>query len=117
MAEQLQTPSNATQVTEVTGLRSPAVSNEERAQATTSEPANVIVGVENSTSTTEGLPPGWQELVDSEGRTYYVDHDSKTTSFQRPEARTDVARFAMRKTATHISLRFTAYGSFDGWIL
>lgn len=50
--------------------------------------ANVVVGAGASFSPPEGLPPAWQELVDSEGRTYYSNHASRTTSFQRPEAQT-----------------------------
>lgn len=30
------------------------------------------------------LPPGWEERVDASGRTYYVDHNTKRTSWKRP---------------------------------
>uniref|UniRef100_A0A7S3JXJ8 WW domain-containing protein n=1 Tax=Aureoumbra lagunensis TaxID=44058 RepID=A0A7S3JXJ8_9STRA len=30
------------------------------------------------------LPPGWEEKVAPDGRTYYVDHNTKTTSWERP---------------------------------
>ncbi|CUM56538.1 E3 ubiquitin-protein ligase RSP5 [Debaryomyces fabryi] len=30
------------------------------------------------------LPPGWERRTDNFGRTYYVDHNSRTTTWQRP---------------------------------
>jgi len=30
------------------------------------------------------LPPGWERRVDNLGRTYYVDHNSRTTTWNRP---------------------------------
>nr|XP_023673063.1 E3 ubiquitin-protein ligase NEDD4-like isoform X2 [Paramormyrops kingsleyae] len=32
------------------------------------------------------LPPGWEERQDNLGRTYYVNHESRTTQWQRPTA-------------------------------
>jgi E3 ubiquitin-protein ligase NEDD4 len=41
-----------------------------------------------STSTFEDqqgrLPPGWERRVDNLGRTYYVDHNTRTTTWTRP---------------------------------
>lgn len=41
-----------------------------------------------STSTFEDqqgrLPPGWERRVDNLGRTYYVDHNTRTTTWNRP---------------------------------
>uniref|UniRef100_A0AAY4EJW2 E3 ubiquitin-protein ligase n=1 Tax=Denticeps clupeoides TaxID=299321 RepID=A0AAY4EJW2_9TELE len=34
--------------------------------------------------TTAGLPPGWEEKQDSKGRHYYVNHNSRTTTWTRP---------------------------------
>lgn len=31
------------------------------------------------------LPTGWERRVDSHGRTYYVDHNARTTSWHRPQ--------------------------------
>lgn len=31
------------------------------------------------------LPPGWERRTDNFGRTYYVDHNSRTTTWKRPE--------------------------------
>ncbi|OXB75856.1 UNVERIFIED_CONTAM: hypothetical protein H355_016611 [Colinus virginianus] len=33
---------------------------------------------------TEPLPPGWERRVDDRGRVYYVDHNTRTTTWQRP---------------------------------
>lgn len=32
------------------------------------------------------LPPGWERRTDNFGRTYYVDHNSRTTTWQRPNS-------------------------------
>ena len=32
------------------------------------------------------LPPGWEERVDSRGRVYYVDHNTRTTTWTPPTA-------------------------------
>ncbi|KAI7802626.1 putative E3 ubiquitin-protein ligase NEDD4-like, partial [Triplophysa rosa] len=34
--------------------------------------------------TSAGLPPGWEEKKDSKGRIYYVNHNSRTTTWTRP---------------------------------
>ncbi|XP_042191885.1 E3 ubiquitin-protein ligase NEDD4-like isoform X5 [Callorhinchus milii] len=34
--------------------------------------------------TTPGLPPGWEERKDTKGRSYYVNHNSRTTTWTRP---------------------------------
>ncbi|XP_031715790.1 E3 ubiquitin-protein ligase NEDD4-like isoform X4 [Anarrhichthys ocellatus] len=34
--------------------------------------------------TTPGLPPGWEERKDGKGRTYFVNHNSRTTTWTRP---------------------------------
>ncbi|KAF4797997.1 NEDD4-like E3 ubiquitin-protein ligase WWP1 [Turdus rufiventris] len=36
------------------------------------------------TASTEPLPPGWERRVDDRGRVYYVDHNTRTTTWQRP---------------------------------
>lgn len=36
------------------------------------------------TITTQGLPPGWEERKDAKGRTYYVNHNNRTTTWTRP---------------------------------
>uniref|UniRef100_A0AAR2IZS1 E3 ubiquitin-protein ligase n=1 Tax=Pygocentrus nattereri TaxID=42514 RepID=A0AAR2IZS1_PYGNA len=34
--------------------------------------------------TTPGLPPGWEEKQDSKGRVYFINHNSRTTTWTRP---------------------------------
>ncbi|XP_061855084.1 E3 ubiquitin-protein ligase NEDD4 isoform X2 [Colius striatus] len=34
--------------------------------------------------TTSGLPPGWEERQDEKGRSYYIDHNSRTTTWIKP---------------------------------
>lgn len=34
------------------------------------------------------LPPGWEERKDNQGRTYYVDHHNRRTTWNRPNAET-----------------------------
>ncbi|CAL9682093.1 unnamed protein product [Knipowitschia caucasica] len=34
--------------------------------------------------TTPGLPPGWEERKDAKGRTYFVNHNNRTTTWTRP---------------------------------
>lgn len=34
--------------------------------------------------TSQGLPPGWEERKDGKGRTYYVNHNNRTTTWTRP---------------------------------
>ncbi|CAH2285521.1 NEDD4-like E3 ubiquitin- ligase WWP1 isoform X1 [Pelobates cultripes] len=36
-------------------------------------------------STAEPLPPGWEQRKDPHGRTYYVDHNTRTTTWERPQ--------------------------------
>nr|XP_045016966.1 E3 ubiquitin-protein ligase NEDD4 isoform X3 [Jaculus jaculus] len=36
--------------------------------------------------TSSGLPPGWEEKQDERGRSYYVDHNSRTTTWTKPTA-------------------------------
>ncbi|XP_028627188.1 E3 ubiquitin-protein ligase NEDD4 isoform X2 [Grammomys surdaster] len=39
--------------------------------------------------TSSGLPPGWEEKQDDKGRSYYVDHNSKTTTWAKPTMQDD----------------------------
>lgn len=34
----------------------------------------------------EPLPPGWERAVDAKGRTYYIDHNTHTTTWKDPRA-------------------------------
>lgn len=42
----------------------------------------------SSANDTSDLPQGWERRVDHLGRPYYVDHNSRTTTWKRPSART-----------------------------
>jgi hypothetical protein len=44
--------------------------------------ATAVVG----TSAPPPLPPGWEERVTEDGYVFYVDHNTKTTSWERPAA-------------------------------
>lgn len=66
--EEAETPANAHQSI------SDAETSLESTERDTSEP----------TEAPEDLPAGWQELVDHNGRSYYADHNTRTTTFQRP---------------------------------
>ncbi|XP_053520169.1 E3 ubiquitin-protein ligase NEDD4-like isoform X1 [Artibeus jamaicensis] len=52
--------------------------------------ASTVTGGEESTPsvayvhTTPGLPSGWEERKDAKGRTYYVNHNNRTTTWTRP---------------------------------
>ncbi|XP_077365807.1 NEDD4-like E3 ubiquitin-protein ligase WWP1 isoform X2 [Festucalex cinctus] len=35
--------------------------------------------------TSDPLPPGWEQRKDPHGRTYYVDHNTRTTTWERPQ--------------------------------
>ncbi|XP_063062947.1 NEDD4-like E3 ubiquitin-protein ligase WWP1 [Engraulis encrasicolus] len=39
----------------------------------------------NAAVTSEPLPPGWEQRKDPHGRTYYVDHNTRTTTWERPQ--------------------------------
>ncbi|RLN72756.1 hypothetical protein BBJ28_00006286 [Nothophytophthora sp. Chile5] len=45
--------------------------------------------------TTDPLPPGWEELIDAEGRVYFVDHNTRTTTWMDPRV---VAAASRRRT-------------------
>ncbi|XP_028931030.1 NEDD4-like E3 ubiquitin-protein ligase WWP2 isoform X1 [Ornithorhynchus anatinus] len=50
-------------------------------------PNGRVYYVDHNTKTTtweRPLPPGWEKRVDPRGRYYYVDHNSRTTTWQRP---------------------------------
>ncbi|KAM8781007.1 E3 ubiquitin-protein ligase NEDD4 isoform 1-T1 [Rhynchonycteris naso] len=40
--------------------------------------------------TSSGLPPGWEEKRDERGRSYYVDHNSRTTTWTKPTVQATV---------------------------
>ncbi|XP_016381883.1 E3 ubiquitin-protein ligase NEDD4-like [Sinocyclocheilus rhinocerous] len=53
--------------------------------------AQTVTGVEDTmfpsasyALTTPGLPPGWEERKDPKGRTYFVNHNNRSTTWTRP---------------------------------
>ncbi|XP_065524601.1 NEDD4-like E3 ubiquitin-protein ligase WWP1 isoform X1 [Lathamus discolor] len=40
---------------------------------------------QSGNASTEPLPPGWEQRKDPHGRTYYVDHNTRTTTWERPQ--------------------------------
>ena len=38
----------------------------------------------SSADSTTPLPRGWEERIDANGRTYYVNHDTRITTWERP---------------------------------
>uniref|UniRef100_A0A669DIV3 E3 ubiquitin-protein ligase n=1 Tax=Oreochromis niloticus TaxID=8128 RepID=A0A669DIV3_ORENI len=38
-----------------------------------------------NTGASDPLPPGWEQRKDPHGRTYYVDHNTRTTTWERPQ--------------------------------
>ncbi|KAM4708479.1 E3 ubiquitin-protein ligase NEDD4-like isoform 3-T3 [Discoglossus pictus] len=61
-----------------TRLRSCSVTDGVAEQAHLSMPSVAYV------HTTPGLPSGWEERKDAKGRTYYVNHNNRTTTWTRP---------------------------------
>lgn len=52
------------------------------------------------------LPPGWERRTDNFGRTYYVDHNSRTTTWQRPTLdQTETERGQQREDTTEAERR------------
>ncbi|XP_078540998.1 E3 ubiquitin-protein ligase NEDD4 isoform X2 [Lissotriton helveticus] len=52
--------------------------------------SEVSGNVFNMLPTTAGLPPGWEERIDHKGRSYYIDHNTRTTSWNSPILQTSV---------------------------
>ncbi|XP_068131597.1 E3 ubiquitin-protein ligase NEDD4 isoform X3 [Hyperolius riggenbachi] len=56
--------------------------------------------------TSPGLPPGWEEKQDEKGRFYFIDHNTRTTTWERPlmqQAPVEFAQAPSSPTApTHI---------------
>uniref|UniRef100_A0A672S7N6 E3 ubiquitin-protein ligase n=1 Tax=Sinocyclocheilus grahami TaxID=75366 RepID=A0A672S7N6_SINGR len=55
-----------------------------RLQAGNDRRTSLTVTAEELLPTSAGLPPGWEEKQDSKGRIYYVNHNSRMTTWTRP---------------------------------
>jgi E3 ubiquitin-protein ligase NEDD4 len=58
------------------------------APAPTSPPAAIAAGNNTTTSGSGSLPAGWEERYTPEGRPYYVDHNTRTTTWVDPRRQT-----------------------------
>lgn len=54
-------------------------------QPTTTARAELESDRGNAAAAPNGLPAGWEEMVDENGRTYYSNHIDRTTTYNRPE--------------------------------
>jgi E3 ubiquitin-protein ligase NEDD4 len=66
-------------------------SNVQRSGTANAQPGNVAVVGSGSNATTTGsgsLPAGWEERYTPEGRPYYVDHNTRTTTWVDPRRQT-----------------------------
>ncbi|KAI7874368.1 HECT-domain-containing protein [Lichtheimia hyalospora FSU 10163] len=84
-----------------TSSLSQSTSNDQRISSSTTSPSvppAAVTTTTNPTSTSatssrnntheerNDLPPGWERRVDHLGRPYYVDHNTRTTTWKRPSA-------------------------------
>jgi hypothetical protein len=52
----------------------------------------------NQPLNTQLLPPGWEMKVDSSGRNYFVDHNTKRTQYEDPRNQVDTNRVSNLQT-------------------
>ncbi|XP_012255034.2 E3 ubiquitin-protein ligase Su(dx) [Athalia rosae] len=93
-------PTNNTNSTQIVGLTSPmanGISNHLVAESTSGTtgpplgqpasagPSGIPGEVENGNQPEEPLPAGWEMRYDVYGRRYYVDHNTRSTSWERPQ--------------------------------
>ncbi|XP_075439096.1 NEDD4-like E3 ubiquitin-protein ligase WWP1 isoform X2 [Ascaphus truei] len=57
----------------------------EAAKPRESSSASVDPVTQQPSTTAEPLPTGWEQRKDPHGRTYYVDHNTRTTTWERPQ--------------------------------
>ncbi|XP_048461680.1 NEDD4-like E3 ubiquitin-protein ligase WWP2 [Rhincodon typus] len=75
-------PSASVTSSSTTGTASPSISS---AVGETSEAAPISTEQSQTlTQNLEALPPGWEQRMLPNGRVYYVDHNTKTTTWERP---------------------------------
>uniref|UniRef100_H3CPZ6 HECT-type E3 ubiquitin transferase n=1 Tax=Tetraodon nigroviridis TaxID=99883 RepID=H3CPZ6_TETNG len=55
-----------------------------RAQTVSGGEESMSPSATGYTMSTQGLPPGWEERKDAKRRTYYVNHNNRTTTWTRP---------------------------------
>lgn len=88
---------NDSENSHLTSTRLPSIPDQARglylqAQASSANPPPVIEGGQGGelggvvATSQEPLPPAWEARMDSHGRIFYIDHTTRTTSWQRPGA-------------------------------
>ena len=55
---------------------------------------------------TAGLPEGWERRTDSQGRTYYADHNTKTTTWNQPRSTPALRAIGQAKQAVDAGERY-----------
>ena len=56
-------------------------------------------------NTTYILPKGWEARIDSHGRVFYIDHNNRTTTWQRPTTTTVRENIPQRTPSISIEQR------------
>ncbi|XP_055616369.1 E3 ubiquitin-protein ligase HECW2 isoform X1 [Toxorhynchites rutilus septentrionalis] len=95
-------PDTDSPVRHLTSTRLPSIP--ERARGALAEPE-------------EPLPPAWEARMDSHGRIFYIDHATRTTSWQRPGAHSGVLgpeQHRQQLDRRYQSIRRTIYDRRDG---
>lgn len=80
----IQTPPRPQQNGEVHGAGA-SDGNAESAPSTPTTGNPPLPGVSNNNNEDEPLPANWEERTDGQGRKYYVDHNTRTTTWERPQ--------------------------------
>ncbi|XP_050445104.1 E3 ubiquitin-protein ligase Su(dx) isoform X2 [Cataglyphis hispanica] len=62
-----------------------AVPGQSMAVSATAQPGSSVLLAEDVGHSEEPLPPGWEMRYDLYGRRYYVDHNTRSTSWERPQ--------------------------------
>ncbi|XP_022340734.2 E3 ubiquitin-protein ligase Su(dx)-like isoform X2 [Crassostrea virginica] len=60
-------------------------SQSEESDGTTGPAGNPTQAQQNQSTSNEPLPAGWEMRTDGHGRSYYVDHNTRTTTWERPQ--------------------------------
>ncbi|XP_055135211.2 E3 ubiquitin-protein ligase NEDD4 isoform X2 [Symphalangus syndactylus] len=64
--------------------------------------------------TSSGLPPGWEEKQDERGRSYYVDHNSRTTTWTKPTVQATVETSQLTSSQSSAGPQSQAFTSDSG---
>ncbi|XP_005422934.1 NEDD4-like E3 ubiquitin-protein ligase WWP1 isoform X1 [Geospiza fortis] len=79
-------PAAATECTQPNAQNSAAAdAAKPRESSSTPSASAEPVRQQPGSASTEPLPPGWEQRKDPHGRTYYVDHNTRTTTWERPQ--------------------------------